>query len=86
MQVQYNIDRFIEVVRTSVFTSLRSDTEAHGHRQRMVNDFYTSNFDVHKLTTSGDKEKCVDISLAVEMLFMATVPDAYDIAGRRYFS
>lgn len=25
------------------------------------------------------QEKCVDISLAVEMLFMATVPNAYDI-------
>jgi uncharacterized LabA/DUF88 family protein len=26
------------------------------------------------------QEKCVDISLAVEMLYMATVPDAYDVA------
>ena len=26
------------------------------------------------------QEKCVDISLAVEMLYMATVPNAYDIA------
>ena len=28
----------------------------------------------------GPQEKCVDISLAVEMLYMATVQDAYDIA------
>lgn len=28
----------------------------------------------------GNEEKCVDISLAVEMLYMATVPNAYDIA------
>jgi hypothetical protein len=47
----------------------------------MVNDFYTSNFEVHRLVTEGHQEKCVDISLAVEMLFMATIPDAYDIAG-----
>jgi uncharacterized LabA/DUF88 family protein len=26
------------------------------------------------------EEKCVDISLAVEMLYMATVPGAYDVA------
>lgn len=25
-------------------------------------------------------EKCVDIALAVEMLYMTTIPDAYDIA------
>ena len=29
---------------------------------------------------TGQQEKCVDISLAVEMLYMATVPDAYDVA------
>lgn len=30
--------------------------------------------------TRAQQEKCVDISLAVEMLFMATIPSAYDIA------
>jgi uncharacterized LabA/DUF88 family protein len=39
-----------------------------------------SNFEVHKYVTAQLQEKCVDISLAVEMLSLATVPDAYDIA------
>eukprot|EP01035_Chromulina_nebulosa_P017239 gene17239-22765_t len=30
--------------------------------------------------TLHDQEKCVDIALAIEMLYMASVPDAYDIA------
>ena len=60
---------------------MREDTHTETQRHRMVNDFYSSKFDVHRLVTSGHQEKCVDISLAVEMLFMATVPDAYDVAG-----
>ena len=78
---QTNKDRFLDVVRTSVFTSMREDTKVETHRMRLLNDFYTCNFDVTKHVTQGHAEKCVDISLAVEMLFMATVPDAYDIAG-----
>ena len=39
-------------------------------------------FFVVSFTTSGHAEKCVDISLAVEMLAMATMPDAYDVAGK----
>ena len=35
---------------------------------------------MHKLVTRNRQEKCVDIMLAVEMLSMATVPEAYDIA------
>ena len=35
---------------------------------------------MHCLVTEGHQEKCVDISLAVEMLSLATVDDAYDIA------
>ncbi len=31
-------------------------------------------------TTTGYHEKCIDISLAVEMLHYATVPGAYDVA------
>ena len=60
---------------------MREDTKVETHRMRLLNDFYTCNFDVTKHVTQGHAEKCVDISLAVEMLFMATVPDAYDIAG-----
>jgi uncharacterized LabA/DUF88 family protein len=36
-------------------------------------------FDVTALTTDGPQEKCVDISLAVSMLYNAVV-GAYDIA------
>lgn len=78
---QYNTHRYIDVVRTHVFTSMRADTSTDSHRHRLVTDFYSCNFDVHGLVTQGTAEKCVDISLAVEMLFLATVPDAYDIAG-----
>lgn len=81
LREQYGSDRFVEVVRTTVFTSMREDTNTDTQRHRMVNDFYNSKFDVHRLVTSGHQEKCVDIGLAVEMLFMATIPDAYDIAG-----
>jgi uncharacterized LabA/DUF88 family protein len=35
---------------------------------------------VHRFVTVDRGEKCVDISLAVEMLYMASVPDAYDVA------
>lgn len=31
-------------------------------------------------TTSGWQEKCIDISLAVEMMHFASTPGAYDIA------
>lgn len=33
-----------------------------------------------RYVTASEQEKCVDIALAVEMLYMATVHDAYDIA------
>lgn len=73
-------DRAVEVVRTSVFTSLRADTPADGRRATLINEFHSANYDVHRLVTPGKQEKCVDIQLAVEMLYMATVPDAYDVA------
>ena len=73
-------DRAVEVVRTAVFTSLRADTPADGRRATMINEFHSANYEVHRLVTPGKQEKCVDIQLAVEMLYMATVPDAYDVA------
>jgi hypothetical protein len=63
---------------------MREDTPMDNQRNLMVNDLIKCNFDVTKLVTMGLTEKCVDISLAVEMLFMATIPDAYDIGGRTY--
>jgi hypothetical protein len=77
---QNNIDRMVDVVRSVVFTSTRLDTPIDGPRANMITDLYSSNFEVHKFTTSGQQEKCVDISLAVEMLYLATVPDVYDVA------
>ena len=35
---------------------------------------------VHLGDFHGGQEKCVDISLAVDMLHYATVPNAYDVA------
>eukprot|EP01038_Epipyxis_sp_PR26KG_P013319 gene13319-17844_t len=72
--------RGVEVVRTSVFTSMREDTEARGGRESMMNEFYRNNFDVHRFVTPNLEEKCVDISLAVEMLYLSFIPGAYDIA------
>eukprot|EP00607_Mallomonas_marina_P009868 CAMPEP_0182419078 /NCGR_PEP_ID=MMETSP1167-20130531/3472_1 /TAXON_ID=2988 /ORGANISM="Mallomonas Sp, Strain CCMP3275" /LENGTH=524 /DNA_ID=CAMNT_0024593685 /DNA_START=289 /DNA_END=1863 /DNA_ORIENTATION=- len=72
--------RLVEIIRTYVFTSTRADTSIDGKRSRLIADFEKANFDVQRLLTKGSQEKCVDISLAVEMLYMATVPDGYDIA------
>ena len=89
-----------EIVRTSVFTSMRSDTVVGSPREMMIKGFYEANFDVHKyqrllvffsfkdylvmfrfyrFVTKFMTEKCVDIAVASEMLYMTTVPDAYDI-------
>ena len=47
----------------------------------MYNEMADANYDIHMLeSTSNGPEKCVDISLAVEMLHYATVPNAYDVA------
>lgn len=77
---QSNQDRLIDVVKTIVFTSTRLDTPIDSLRANMITDFNNANFEVHRLVTSGVQEKCVDISLAVEMLYLATIPDAYDVA------
>ena len=67
-------NRGVEVVRTSAFTSSRKDSHPDGVRMRMVRDFQKNNFETHLYETMGLQEKCVDISLAVEMLYLATVP------------
>eukprot|EP01036_Dinobryon_divergens_P023786 gene23786-32172_t len=69
----------VEIVRTSVFTSMRPDTIVGCPREIMIDGFYEANFDVHKFVTKYMTEKCVDIALASEMLYLTTVPDAYDI-------
>lgn len=77
---QYAHDRLVEVVKTTVFTSARADTLQGSRRSKMINELTDTNFEMFSFVTEGLAEKCVDISLAVEMLYMATVPDAYDIA------
>jgi len=63
-----------------VFTSSRADTHERSMRSRMIEEWQKCNFEVHHYETYGLQEKCVDIALAVEMLYLATVPGAYDIA------
>lgn len=73
--------RPMEIVRASVFTSYKKTTDPSSFRVKMFNDMANANYDVHMLESFGTgPEKCVDISLAVEMLHYATVPNAYDIA------
>ena len=72
--------RFVEVVRTVVFSSARADTHHDSTRMRMFRNMEAANFEVHMSVTTGYHEKCIDISLAVEMLHYATVPGAYDVA------
>lgn len=77
---RHQTQRFVEVARTVVFSSARADTHYHSTRLRMFRAMEAANFEVHMSTTSGAQEKCIDISLAVEMMHYATVPGAYDIA------
>mmetsp|Transcript_44435 Transcript_44435/g.100467 ORF Transcript_44435/g.100467 Transcript_44435/m.100467 type:complete len:469 (-) Transcript_44435:205-1611(-) len=46
----------------------------------MFQDMQEANMEVHMSVTEGEREKCVDIALAVEMLHYATTPGAYDVA------
>jgi hypothetical protein len=38
----------VDIVRSSVFTSLRADTEVGSLRDVMLSNFYQNNFDVHR--------------------------------------
>ena len=77
---RHNAYRFVEVARTMVFTSARADTHRMSNRLRMFRDMEGANYEVHMTTTEGHQEKCVDISLAVEMMHYAGMDGAYDIA------
>ena len=50
-----NIDRLVDVVRSIVFTSTRSDTPMDGARANMIVDFHAANFEVHRLVTAGNE-------------------------------
>lgn len=71
---------YVEVVRTSVFTSQKVDPSSEPLREDMISDFYRSNFHVHSYISGEAGEKCVDIALAVDMLYMSTLPDALEVA------
>jgi len=73
--------RSMEIVRASVFTSYKKTTDPKSFRVKMYNEMANANYDLHMLESVGNgPEKCVDISLAVDMLHYATVPNAYDVA------
>ena len=60
-----NQDRLVDVVRSLVFTSTRSDTPLDGLRANMITDFHSANFEVHRLITSGE----ISIMLRVEYMY-----------------
>ena len=81
--------RPLDVVRTYVFTSSKEFNSNHENsdkvitpRYKMISELQDLNFEVQVFSANDmdEQEKCVDIALAVEMLYMATVPDSYDIA------
>ena len=72
--------RPIDIVRASVFTSYKADTNPNSYRFQMYQEMSNANYDVNMMETVGRGEKCVDINIAVEMLHYATVPNAYDVA------
>ncbi|KAG7346497.1 NYN domain containing protein [Nitzschia inconspicua] len=80
---QQTPQRPIEVMRVSVYSSMHRETPEDSYRFLMFQNMRKAGFDVNMIETLGPKgsgEKCVDIQLAVDMLYYATVPDAYDVA------
>ena len=85
LQTQHSTPRAVEVVRTSVYTSVLADTPIQGSRAAMIEDWYRSNFEVHMLTTpeaqgnaTRTQEKCVDIMVACDLLYGACT-DSFDV-------
>jgi hypothetical protein len=69
----YN-ERAIEVVRVLVYSSFREDQQIGTEREKMFRALQELNYEVHLGSFTGGQEKCVDISLAVDMLHYATLP------------
>ena len=62
-------------MRVLVFSSFRPDDEdVVSQRERMFRAMQELHFEVHLGEFTGGQEKCVDISLAVDMLHYATLP------------
>lgn len=75
-----SIQRAVEVVRVLVFSSFRDEQSSSSQRRDMFETMQALNFEVHLGSYTGGQEKCVDIALAVDMLYYATVPQAFDVA------
>jgi len=70
----------VNVTKTFLFTSTMQNTKKKSPRLTSIDAWRKANFDVTHLDTIFPSEKCVDISLAVEMLYQSTLSNAYDIA------
>ena len=80
LRMMPNAERAVEVVRVLVYSSFREDQDVGTEREKMFRALQALNFEVHLGTFTGAQEKCVDISLAVDMLHYATIPHALDVA------
>lgn len=93
MQLHSGYQRPVDVKRTVMYTAAAANTQDSDTRKVMMHECVDSNFDVTCFVTRGSsdderngtkiKEKCVDIGLAVDMLYMAFAGgavDAYDTA------
>lgn len=80
-QIQSKVNQIqsVDIVATSVFTSVREENKINLYT-KMVSQLKACKFDVHTYKSYGQAEKCVDIALASEMLYLATIPHVYDIA------
>ena len=66
----------MDMTRVVVYGSVRRETHPNSLRVRMFQEMQElNNFEVHLLTHQGEQEKCVDISLAVDMMHYATADD-----------
>lgn len=78
---EHYFNRKVEIVRASVYTSYKADTNKKSFRYQLFEDMRDANYDVNMMETVGKSEKCVDIQLAVDMLYYATDGGgAYDVA------
>ena len=79
---QPNAPISVEVTQSHVYSSLRVGHHVLELRRRMFDQMAALYFDVHLGTysSSGNREKCVDIALAVDMLHFAMIDGTYDIA------
>ena len=71
----------VKTVRTAVFIAADNTalSASSTDRVQMLEDMTASEFDITSLQSSGSSN-CVDVALATEMLYMAAVPNALDVA------